>query len=253
VKLIVNADDFGFSSKVNERIVDLLSRRRITSATLMANAPAVEDAVRRLPTMVQCSLGAHLNLTEFEPLTPPKQRGILTEYLDCQGGFLKEEVLRSVRMTSLFREACFNELSLQVVKLLSLGLRISHFDSHNHIHTIPALFPVIKRLQKRFGIRKVRTTWNIYRSNAKPRMSVLLKKRIWHWGLRHYYPTTTTAGFTSFDTFYERAIRGSLDHDLIEVEVHPGNDAYEHETQLLETDWQDRIPYSVSPISYDQI
>lgn len=156
-------------------------------------------------------------------------------------------------MTSHLREAFFAELSLQVEKIMALGVKISHFDSHNHIHTIPSLFPVIKRLQKRFGIRKVRTTWNIYGVNARPSAALLLKKRIWHWALRHYYRTTTTSGFTSFGTYYDRARAGILDHDLIEVEVHPGHEAYEAETRLLESNWQERISFSICPISYDEV
>lgn len=253
MKLVVNADDFGFNLRINERIVDLISRERITSATLLANAPAIEDAVRRLPGTSKCSLGVHLNLTEFEPLTPPEQRGILAECLDPQGSFAGEHVIRGLKMTSHLREALFTELSLQVEKILALGVRISHFDSHNHIHTMPSLFPVIKRLQKRFGIRKVRTTWNIYGLNARPSAPLLLKKRIWHWALRHYYRTSTTSGFTSFGIYYEQAREGSLNYDLIEVEVHPGHEAYEAETQLLESNWQERIPFIVRSISYDEV
>lgn len=253
MKLIVNADDFGFNSKVNERIVDLISRGRITSATLLANAPEIEDAVRRLPKSSTCSLGAHLNLTQFEPLTPPGRRANLSGCLDSQGVFSGEKVLRELKITSLLREAFFDELTLQVEKLLALGVRISHFDSHNHIHTIPALFPVIKRLQKRFGIRKVRTTWNIYEQNASPPVAMLLKKRIWHWALRNCYRTSTTSGFTSFAVYYQRAKAKSLNHDLIEVEVHPGHDANEAETKLLEGNWQNSIPFTVRQISYDEI
>ena len=51
--------------------------RRITSATLIANAPSMEEAARRVPEGGNCSIGIHLNLTEFQPLTPPKELGIL--------------------------------------------------------------------------------------------------------------------------------------------------------------------------------
>lgn len=253
MKLIVNADDFGYNSEVNARIVDLMSRGRITSATLLANAPEVEDAVRRFPKSSTCSLGVHLNLTQFEPLTPPDRRADLSACLDSQGVFLGEQALRRLRITSLLREAFFVELVLQVEKILELGVKVSHFDSHNHIHTIPELFPVIKRLQKRFGIRKVRTTWNIYGPNAPRSGGMLLKKRIWHWALRNWYRTATTSGFTSFAIYYELARKRTLTYDLIEVEVHPGHEAYEAETKLLETNWQGSIPFIVHQISYNEI
>ena len=166
MRIIINADDFGLNVCVNDRILDLMSRHRITSATFISNAPSVEDAVRKIPREAYCSFGVHLNLTQFEPLTPPKDRGILSACLDEKGYFLGEKYLRSTRITSTLRKAFFKELSLQVERMCALGVKISHFDSHNHVHTIPALFPVLKQLQEHFGIRKVRTTWNMFSSPA---------------------------------------------------------------------------------------
>lgn len=253
MKIIVNADDLGYSAKINDRIIDLVSRGQITSASLLANAPAVEDAVRRLSKGMKCSLGVHLNLTEFEPLTPPRERIGLTECLSPLGTFLGEESLRNTSMTTMFREACLREWSLQVEKLLALGANIGHFDSHNHIHTIPQLFPILKRLQKRFGIRKVRTTWNIYDARSEPALSVVVKKRAWQLALRHYFRTTTTDGFASLAVFLKRAKEDNLSFDSIEVEVHPGHATYEYETSLLESNWTETIPYTVHLISYDEL
>ncbi len=251
MRIIINADDFGFNAYVNNMILDLMSRRRITSATLISNAPAVEDAVRRIPRESHCSFGVHLNLTQFEPLTPLKDRGILSACLDEKGHFRGEEHLRSTRITSALRNAFFEELRLQVEKIRFLGVKISHFDSHNHVHTIPALFPVLKRLQEHFGIRKVRTTWNIF-SSPTPLM-LLLKKRVWSFALSHYYKTSTTYGFTSFATFHNLARSRVLNQDSVEVMVHPGHQCFEQETQLLYTDWQKVLPFRVELISYHDL
>ena len=43
-RLIVNADDFGFTSGVNRAIVEAHSRGVVTSSTLMANGPAFAEA-----------------------------------------------------------------------------------------------------------------------------------------------------------------------------------------------------------------
>jgi chitin disaccharide deacetylase len=253
MRIIINADDFGLNACVNDRIHDLMSRRRITSATLISNAPAVEEAARRVPKGVNCSIGIHLNLTEFQPLTPPKEMGILGSCLDEKGCFAGEEFLRAAKLTPQLKEEIFTELCFQVEKVLSLGIKISHFDSHHHVHTIPALFPVVKRLQRHFGIRKVRTTWNIRPPSFKASRSLLLKKRIWDLALRHYYYTTTTSGFTSFAMFFDLAKTTSLNHDSIELMVHPGHMHFEEETQLLYTDWQKIVPFSTELISYHDL
>ena len=45
-RLIVNADDFGFTSGVNRAIVEAHTRGVVTSATLMANGPAFAEAAQ---------------------------------------------------------------------------------------------------------------------------------------------------------------------------------------------------------------
>ncbi len=69
IAIVVNADDLGMSHEVNEATFDLLSKGRISSATMMANAPATREAATQVSKFPRCSFGVHLNLTQFEPLT----------------------------------------------------------------------------------------------------------------------------------------------------------------------------------------
>ena len=65
VRVIVNADDLGESPKVNGAIFGLLDRGLVTSATMIGNAPFVEETCRRVDQYPQCSFGAHLNVTQL--------------------------------------------------------------------------------------------------------------------------------------------------------------------------------------------
>ena len=49
-RLIVNADDFGFTAGVNRAIVESHARGIVTSSTLMAKGTAFADAVGASPT-----------------------------------------------------------------------------------------------------------------------------------------------------------------------------------------------------------
>lgn len=129
----------------------------ITSSTILANGPAFDNAILRIRDYPQCSIGVHLNLTEFRPLVA----GGLFPILDGEGCFAGGRI-RHIPIGGQLREAIFQEWCAQIERLASLGLRPSHIDSHHHVHTIPALFPVLKRVQRRFGLRKVRITMNIY-------------------------------------------------------------------------------------------
>jgi predicted glycoside hydrolase/deacetylase ChbG (UPF0249 family) len=70
-KLIVTADDFGLTEKINQGILEAHRRGIVTSASLMANGSAFDDAVARLKEAPRLGIGAHLNLTEGASLSRP--------------------------------------------------------------------------------------------------------------------------------------------------------------------------------------
>ena len=61
-RLIVNADDFGFTSEVNAGIVEAHRLGILTATTLMANGQAFEDAVRLARENPSLDVGCHLVL-----------------------------------------------------------------------------------------------------------------------------------------------------------------------------------------------
>lgn len=251
MKLIINADDLGYNSSVTKAIFDLMAQGLVTSATLMANSPHVDGAVREIRQFPGCSFGAHLNLTEFRPLRPSAALGVL---LDEGGNFVSERI-REVRVTQGLSRAIFEEFCAQIEKLHGMGVKVSHIDSHHHVHTVPSLFFVLKRVQKKFGIRKVRITRNLYETGERPPRFLMAKKRLYNFFLKHYdLPTKTTEGFSDFLSFYERALSRELSYHTYEVMVHPGNAGYEKETSLLRTDcWRKKVELSLDLINYDQL
>lgn len=257
MKVIINSDDLGHNTQVNERAFDLIERQKITSATLIANAPALEEAVRQARKYPACSFGIHLNLTEFSPLTPPSKQEELKSYLNEKGEFAGEATLRAVPIKARAKTAFFKEWCLQVKRVLALGLPVTHFDSHNHVHTMPALFSVLKQVQREYGIRKIRTTWNVYPSSSQSTSILLLKKRFWSLALRHYYRTLTTKAFTSFGVFHSLANGPGrtklMTYDSIELMVHPGNQDFSEETRLVEGEWQRDLGWHGKLISYHDL
>ena len=70
-QLIVNADDFGLTAGVNRAIVETHSGGVVSSATLMANGAAFDDAVRRARSAPNLSVGCHVVLVDGTPVSPP--------------------------------------------------------------------------------------------------------------------------------------------------------------------------------------
>ena len=158
VEVIVNADDLGATQTVNDAVFDLMDQKLVTSATLIANGPYVEEACQQIKRYPHCSFGVHLNVTEFSPLSGLSKVGAL---LGPHGDFAREQI-RNISINSTLAEGIFEEFCAQIQRLLSLGVRIGHIDSHEHVHTIPKVFPILKKVQRRFNIRKVRISRNIY-------------------------------------------------------------------------------------------
>ena len=63
-RLIVNADDFGFSRDVNAGIVEAFERGIVRSTTLMAHGAASDDAIRLARAHPGLDVGCHLTLVE---------------------------------------------------------------------------------------------------------------------------------------------------------------------------------------------
>lgn len=244
--IIVNADDLGINARINDVIFDLMARKRVTSATLMANGPALEDAARQLRHFPGCSFGIHLNLTQFEPVSRGAGAKLLT---NGDGSFSRAIV--NVRPTAAIFRAMYAELCAQVERLLALGVPISHIDSHHHVHTVPRVLPVFKAVQRRYRIPKIRISKNIYSEETPCPPHLLVEKRLYNWVLRNLVASQTTQGFTDLISFSAAARCYPIRHRTIEIMVHPGKLQLEEELALLESPWEETLPFPTRLISYN--
>jgi chitin disaccharide deacetylase len=256
--VIINADDLGISREVNDATFDLIAKGRISSATIMANAPATREAARRAAMFPRCSFGVfrkcsfgvHLNLTEFEPLTSgPDARLLVGE----RGQMSRARLGAAAKPRIEWLRAVYVELCAQVERVGSMGVGISHIDSHHHVHTMPFVFPAMKAVQRRYGIRRVRLAKNFYSPEQPCPAGLVWKKRAYNWALRSMYATRTTDAFTEFLTYYHAEPTRKRMPGRIELMVHPGASYAAEETALLDTDWIARSESSLQLISYAQL
>src|SRR5438876_2411550 len=69
-RLVVNADDFGFSAGVNRGILEAHAAGVVSSVSVLVNTPGWPDARDRLRAIGgTLGVGLHLNLTTGAPLT----------------------------------------------------------------------------------------------------------------------------------------------------------------------------------------
>jgi predicted glycoside hydrolase/deacetylase ChbG (UPF0249 family) len=135
-RLIVNADDFGLAPGVNAGIVEAIEAGSVTSVSVLANAPGLDDAFRRAPGLAgRVGMGLHLNLTMGSPVSPPSE---VRSLIDGLGRFLPLDRLVRRGLAGGVRPAeVRQEADAQLMRLVSAGLRITHVDSHRHVHAYP--------------------------------------------------------------------------------------------------------------------
>jgi predicted glycoside hydrolase/deacetylase ChbG (UPF0249 family) len=141
-RLIINADDFGFTRDVNAGIVHAHRSGVLTSTTLMANGDAFDDAVQLAKETPSLDIGAHLVLVQGHSLLDGKP--------------LPESPRQLLPVLAKGGLNVYLELKAQLEKIRAAGIKISHLDSHKHTHLVPSVFRTIVKLADEFGIRWVR-------------------------------------------------------------------------------------------------
>jgi len=173
--LIINADDFGMSYEVNEGIKRCIDAGIVNSVSLMVNMPYFDDAVQYLRSKPHVSVGLHFNITEGSPMGTPKSRSALIRE---DNNFYDWPYLAFKLLThNYFPNEIKDALKTQYKKLEKTGLKITHIDSHNHIHLYPSIYKLVLDFATRKNIRSLRSrNFNILMLTNRLRVIPTLKE-----------------------------------------------------------------------------
>ena len=153
IRLVVNADDFGISARINEGI--LLAHRAgiVTATSLMAVGRAFEQAVQYCRAAPALDVGVHLTLVAERPLLAGRSSlaGDDGRFPESAGAFLRRWLKGSIRRADVQAE-----WSAQIERVLDHGIRVTHLDSHQHVHILPGLADLSLKLAARYTIPFVR-------------------------------------------------------------------------------------------------
>ena len=153
--LILNADDFGYTRGVNEGIIRAHRDGLLTSATLMANGAAFDDAVERAKANPTLGVGCHLVLTGGNAVAPKEKIRSLAD----ENGRLPQSLpalVARLSVGSVRREDMETELRAQLEKIRRAGIDLTHVDTHKHTHVHPRVMDAVGRVAREFGITRVR-------------------------------------------------------------------------------------------------
>jgi len=151
--LIINADDFGLTPAVNRSIAELFDLGLISSTTLMATGRACDEAIRLVKDGSIPDCGLHLTLTSSlpdSPATPILPASGIPSLVDKNGHFYlnRDDFFANARPEEAEREAIG-----QIEKVLSVGVDLTHLDSHEGtLQLQPEFAEVYIRLGARFRL-----------------------------------------------------------------------------------------------------
>lgn len=183
-RLIVNADDFGRSSSINQAVVRAHREGILTSASLMVNEPAFNEAVALARENPRLGVGLHLTLLCGQAALPPTQ---IPGLVDARGRFSDSPVATGFRYFAdrRLRSQLREEIRAQFDRFHATGLPLDHVNGHLHLHLHPTVLGFLVEEARELGIRRLRLTRDPFWLNARladgRRASRVTHALIFHW------------------------------------------------------------------------
>jgi predicted glycoside hydrolase/deacetylase ChbG (UPF0249 family) len=143
IRLIVNADDFGYSKGVNYGILEAFLNGIVTSTTMMCNYESSIHAFKLMKEHPELPVGIHFVLTSGRPLSKD-----VPSLVDEDGRFHSYHNFLNYAK----QEDVEKELKAQLEHFLSSGYTPTHIDSHHQIHAEEIVLPIVLKLAKQYRL-----------------------------------------------------------------------------------------------------
>jgi len=154
-KLILNADDFGRHTAINQAVKQGVEQGILSSASLMPGEKCFDEAVEIARELPRLEVGVHLTLVDGRPVSDPSK---IPSLVDGEGRFCPDhkEFVKRFFLGKINLQEVAGELKAQIDKVVQQKLRLTHVDGHQHIHILPGILPIVLELARQAGIGGVR-------------------------------------------------------------------------------------------------
>jgi predicted glycoside hydrolase/deacetylase ChbG (UPF0249 family) len=228
--LIVNADDFGLTQGVCRAIVRAHRDGIVTSASALAVGPAFSSCSTMLHDVPDLGVGVHLAVVGEDP--PLLSRSEIPSLVDRDGRlplswrrFLPRACAGRIAVEDLRREL---NAQLDAVSDALPGRRLTHLDTHQHLHLWPPLGSLVIELARERGIPAVRVTRSIGRGGRSVVVNQLGRRFDTKAAAAGLRTTDSFAGFDEGGILATDALVRTIDRvgatnaQSVEVGIHPG-------------------------------
>ena len=247
-RLIVNADDFGRSHSINEAVIRAHREGILTTASLMVNEIACDEAVALARENPSLGVGLHLTLLCGKSASPPEK---IPGLVNARGEFSDKPITTGSRY--FFRRSLLGQLRLEIhaqfQKFRATGLPLDHVNGHLHLHLHPVVFGILMEDAATLGIRHFRLTRDcLSRSRRLARGHWIYRvshAAIYEWlshrarrplrqrGIRHTQITFGLLQNARVDEEYILKLLPGLPPGDSELYSHPSLDEFKHEFAAL--------------------
>lgn len=165
-RLIVNADDFGRSRSINAAVVRAHREGILTTASLMVNGEACDEAVLLARENPRLGVGLHLTLVMGQAALPPSE---IPGLVNARGEFSDNAVASGFRYFACgeLRDQLRREIAAQFGKFRATGLPLDHVNGHLNLHLHPTIFGLLMEHAQQWGVRHLRLTRDPFWLNAR--------------------------------------------------------------------------------------
>ncbi len=141
-QLIINADDFGRHELINLAVDRAVKVGCVRSATIMAGGKFFAHAVKIAKQNPNLGVGVHFTLANGNPVLPPAG---IPSLIRADGTFHENYIafLKLYVQGKISNDEIRSELAAQLEKISRAGLKLTHFDSHQHLHHFPGIIGIV--------------------------------------------------------------------------------------------------------------
>jgi chitin disaccharide deacetylase len=166
-RLIINADDFGWSRSITDGIVRAHEDGIVTSTSFLANQPASDYAISQIPRVPQLGIGIHLNLCSGAPVLPAEE---VPSLVGNDGNFHPApQMLRRLLRWQVSPAEIEAEFRAQIRWARERGVNLGHADTHYGVNVYPLVVKPFQRAVRAEGIKCMRPTRHV----VSPRQGIL--------------------------------------------------------------------------------
>lgn len=152
-KVVINADDFGLSENINLGIIEAAKKGTLRSVSVVTCGRFFSNHIKIVKDL-GLDVGVHLTITQESPLIKPEK---IPSIVNSSGRFYDmPEFMFRYFCGKIDLEHIYLEWMNQIQIMLKHGITPIHMDGHQHLHILPGIIQVTRKLKVEYHIEYMR-------------------------------------------------------------------------------------------------